>query len=315
MRSAEGMGMPANTAGWPDGGYTDAPTTWGAARLWAARQLAEAGITATPDLDAVVLLGHITGATRAALLAYPERALAARDAATFAALVRRRLNSEPIAYLTGHKEFMGLDLLTDARALIPRPETELLVEAALAVARAQLDRGAAPVAADIGTGSGAIALALAALEPRLPRVYATDLSAGALALAAENARRLGVAERVTLLQGDLLAPLPEPVDLLLANLPYVAPRDAAILPRDVRGYEPELALYGAEDGLGHFRRFFAAAHDHLRPGAALFLEFGYDQRLALEALARASFPGARARVVADYAGWDRLLIVETGPDV
>jgi release factor glutamine methyltransferase len=187
------------------------------------------------------------------------------------------------------------------------------VEAALAEARARLARGAVPLAADIGTGSGAIALALAALEPRLPRVYATDRSAEALALAAANARRLGVAERVTFLEGDLLAPLPEPVDLLLANLPYVAPRDAAILPPDVRRYEPELALYGADDGLGHFRRFFAMAPGALRPGAALFLEFGYDQRAALEALARARFPAAGMRVVADYAGWDRLLIVETAP--
>ena len=299
--------------GSPDDGATPAPATWGAALRWAVRTLAESGATQTPDLDAAVLLGQVTGAPRATLLAYPERPLTDAASEAFTGLVRRRLAGEPVAYLTGHKEFMGLDFLTDARALIPRPETEHLVEAALATARARLDRGETPVVADIGTGSGAIALAIAALEPRLPRVYATDLSAGALALAAENATRLNVATRVTLLEGDLLEPLPEPVDLLLAKLPYVAPREAGLLPPDVRRYEPELALYGAEDGLGHFRRLFATAPGHLRPGAAVFLEFGYDQRQALEDLARASFPGARLRVVADYAGWDRLLLIETDP--
>lgn len=288
-----------------------APDTWGGALPWAARILAASGATETPDLDASALLGHVTGATRAALLAYPERALAPDASTAFSALVRRRMAGEPVAYLTGHKEFMGLDFLTDARALIPRPETEHLVEAALANLRARLDRGATPMVADIGTGSGAIALALAALEPRLLRVYATDVSAEALALAAENAARLGVAGRVAFLQGDLLDPLPELVDLLLANLPYIAPRDAAILPPDVRRYEPDLALYGADDGLGHFRRLFADATDHLRPGAVLMLEFGYDQRRALEALAGERFPGAQVRVIADYAGWDRLLIIET----
>jgi release factor glutamine methyltransferase len=283
--------------------------TWGAALRAATAVLKAAGVEATPALDAQVLLSHVTGAARAALLAYPERTLADARATAYAALVARRAAGEPVAYLVGHREFLGLDFLTDARALIPRPETELLVEAALTEARTRLDAGAYPIAADIGTGSGAIALSLAALEPRLPRVYATDVSLGALALARENAARLGVAERVTFLQGDLLAPLPEPVDLLLANLPYVAPRDAVTLPPDVRAYEPALALYGGGDGLDHLRRLFAEAPAHLRPGAVVGLEFGYDQRAAVEALARAAFPGCAVRVGADYAGWDRYAIL------
>lgn len=298
--------MPTN-----DAGAGAAPPTWGEAQREGMAALARGAITATPDLDAAVLLGHVTGASRAALLAYPERQLTPEQARRYRKLVARRLEGEPVAYLVGHREFMGLDLLTDARALIPRPETELLVEAALAEARRRLTAGETPLAADIGTGSGAIAIALAALEPRLPRVYATDVSPDALTLAGENARRLGIAARIHLLEGDLLAPLPEPVDLLLANLPYVAPRDAGSLPPDVGRYEPALALYGGDDGLGHIRRLCAMAPGHLRPGAALFLEFGYDQRTAVEALARAHFPTARVRIIADYGGWDRLLVVET----
>lgn len=296
------------------GGNAQATETWGEA-LWTATQtFRDAGTTATPDLDAAVLLGHIVGASRAALLAYPERLLVPEQAAQMRALVARRLAGEPVAYLTGHREFMGLDFQTDARALIPRPETELLVEAALQEARRRLDVGEVPIAADIGTGSGTIAISLAAHEPRLPRVYATDISADALALAAENARRLGVTGRIMLLQGDLMAPLPEPVDLLLANLPYVAPRDAHALPRDVSQYEPSLALYGEDEGLGHFRRLFAMAPAGLRSGATLLLEIGYDQRTAVEALARATFPAGTVRVVADYAGWERVVVVRTAPE-
>jgi release factor glutamine methyltransferase len=286
--------------------------TRGEALALAVRWLRAAG-DATADLDAEVLLGHVTGeARRAALLAYPERTLAPQEAAAYARLVARRAAGEPVAYLVGHREFMGLDLLTDPRALIPRPETELLVEAALDDARARLQRESAaqpPIVADIGTGTGAIALALAALEPRLTRIYATDVSADALALARENAARLGLGTRVTFLPGDLLAPLPEPVDLLLANLPYVAPRDAAALPTDVARYEPALALYGADDGLGHLRRLFTQAPARVRAGATLVLEFGFDQRGAVEALARTAFPGCAVRIGMDYAGFDRYAVV------
>ncbi|HLJ81821.1 MAG TPA: peptide chain release factor N(5)-glutamine methyltransferase, partial [Ktedonobacterales bacterium] len=232
-------------------------TTYGDALRAGAALLREAGATETLDLDAQVILAHVTGAARSTLLAYPERPLSPEQAAAFAALIRRRAAREPVAYLTGHREFMGLDFLTDPRALIPRPETELLVEAALTEIRARLDRGETPAVADIGTGSGAIAVSVAALESRLPCVYATDVSSGALTLAAENARRLGVASRVTFLQGDLLEPLSAPLDVLLANLPYVTPRDAGTLIPDVSRYEPSLALYGADDGLGHLRRLFA----------------------------------------------------------
>ena len=283
--------------------------TYGEALRLAVAWLRAEEASQSPELDAQVLLGHVTGARRATLLAYPERALAEEQARAFAGLVERRAAREPVAYLVGRREFMGMEFLTDARALIPRPETELLVEAALKEIRGRLDVGTAPVVADIGTGSGAIAVSVAALEPRLPRMYATDVSPDALALAGENARRLGVADRVALLQGDLLEPLPERLDVLLANMPYVASRDAATLARDVRSYEPSLALYGADDGLGHLRRLFAQAPEHVNAGATLILEFGYDQRSAIVALARETFPGCDVTVGADYAGWDRYAII------
>ncbi|HEY7341706.1 MAG TPA: peptide chain release factor N(5)-glutamine methyltransferase [Ktedonobacterales bacterium] len=286
--------------------------------LGAALTLAEQWLRAVPDgesaaLDAQLLLAHATGLPRTTILAYPERPLAPEDAERYAALVMRRVAHEPVAYLTGHREFMGLDFLTDARALIPRPETELLVEVALAEVRARLAEATspAPVVADIGAGSGAIAVALARLEPRLDTIYATDISADALALARENAQRLGVKERIRFLEGDLLLPLPEPMDVLLANLPYVAPRDAPTLADDVRHYEPSLALYGDDDGLGHLRRLFAQMPARLKPGAAIMLEFGYDQRAAIVALAQTTFPMADIRIVADYAGWDRLAVIRT----
>jgi release factor glutamine methyltransferase len=281
--------------------------------LQLARAALRASETATPDLDARVLLAHVAGMSPSAVLAHSERPLQPEQAARYASLVARRVAGEPVAYLTGHREFMGLDFRTDARALIPRPETELLVEAALDDIRARLQPApeSPPLVADIGTGSGAIACAIAALEPRLPRIYATDISPEALALAHENATLLGVADRVSFLQGDLLDPLPEPVDVLLANMPYVAPRDASVLPPDVRLYEPKLALYSEDEGLRHIRRLIVESPPRLRPGAALILELGYDQRAAIEAMALAAFPQGHIRVGVDYAGWDRFIAIRT----
>lgn len=210
---------------------------------------------------------------------------------------------------------MGLPFMADARALIPRPETELLVELALADIRARLARSPSlppPIIADIGTGSGAIAIALAALETRLSRVYAVDISAEALALTTVNAAALGVAARVIPLRGDLLAPLPEPVDVIVANLPYIAPDDPSVA-ATVSDYEPSLALYSPEGGLAHIRRLLEQAPAALRTGGALFLEYGYDQRAAIESLARATFPLATLRAGKDYAGWDRTLAILTAP--
>jgi release factor glutamine methyltransferase len=272
----------------------------------------EGGLSETPALDAQLLLAFATGASRAEVLAHGERMLRSSERETFGALVARRVAGEPVAYLIGSREFMGLRIKTDRRALIPRPETELLVEALLAAMRARHDAdGVALSVADIGTGTGAIALALATHAPWLGRIFATDISPDALALARENAEQLGLDEVVTFLEGDLLAPLTEPVDVLVANLPYVARRDEVTLPVPVRSYEPALALYGDDDGLAAYRRFFAQAPDYCKGGGLVGVEFGYNQRAAIEALAREAFPGAAVRIGADYAGWDRYALVWT----
>jgi release factor glutamine methyltransferase len=287
--------------------------TWGQALVWSVGRLRAGAISDTPDLDAQTLLAHMLGASRATLLAYPERRLASEQAATFTSLVERRLAHEPVAYLVGHREFMGFDFAVDQRALIPRPETELLVEAALADLRARFGNLAQTASvADVGTGSGAIALSLARLEPRAAPIYALDISTDALDLARENARRLAVEERVTFLHSDLLDALPQPVDMLLANLPYVARRDEGKLAIDVRRYEPDLALYGDEDGLALLRRFFTQAPTYVKPDATIGVEFGYNQRNAVEALARSALPNGRIRVGADYAGWDRFALIHLG---
>jgi release factor glutamine methyltransferase len=288
-------------------------TTWGEALNWGAHRARSAAIGDTPDLDAQTLLAHVLDVSRATLLAYPERRLTQQQATTFAGLIERRLAREPVAYLTGHREFMGLDFAVDRRALIPRPETELLVEASLADVRHRVSKGLSPVSvADVGAGSGAIALSLAYFEAQAAPLYALDISPDALELARENARRLGVEDRITFLQSDLLAALPARVDLLLANLPYIARRDQQELAGDVRHYEPAIALYGDEDGLALLRRYFAQAPGSVNPGATIGVEFGYNQRHAVEALAQSAFPGARMRIGADYAGWDRFALIYSG---
>lgn len=267
---------------------------------WATRILAAASPSAR--LDAEVLLAHTLGWSRARLLAEGAAPLAPEHGRRFAALVARRAALEPVAYLVGAREFYGLPLEVTPDVLVPRPETELLVEAALERARGR----AGLRIADIGTGSGAIAVALAAHLPAA-RIDAVDLSPAALAVAARNAARHGVAARVRLLQGDLLAPLEQPVDLLVSNPPYTL---LAEIDEGVRRHEPHLALDGGPDGLALYRRLLAQAPPLLRPGGALLLEIGAAQGPAVSALARQHFPAAQVRVAQDLAGLDRIVTID-----
>jgi len=187
--------------------------------------------------------------------------------------------------------------------LIPRPETELLVEKAIEISQRRA------VVADVGTGSGAIAVSLAVHLPQV-LVYATDASPGALEVAARNCRRHGVEDRVHLLQGHLLEPLPEPVDLIAANLPYVSRAELAQLPPEINCYEPREALDGGPDGLDHIRRLLAQAGEHLKPGGVVLLEIGATQGQAVIALAQRHLSVARVEIVVDYAGLDRVVVVE-----
>ena len=262
-------------------------------------------------LDAQVLLGHTLHVERSALYAYPERTLTPEQEQQFLTLIERRSQGEPVAYLTGHKEFYGLDFLVDKRVLIPRPETELLVEAALKVCRQMLAAGHTPIVADIGTGSGIIPITLAVLEQRLPYLYASDISADALEVAYLNCQRHHVTDRVRLLHGNLLVPLPVAVDILTANLPYVGTDELDELPPDVRAYEPRLALFSGPDGLDLLHRFFTELHESrkLVQDAVLLLEIGYRQREPLTRLLHEIWPQAAISFTKDYAGLDRLLQV------
>ncbi len=260
--------------------------------------------SSTPRLDAELLLAHALGWARARLLAERGHAPTPAQAAAFASLLGRRALGEPVAYLVGHKEFYGLDLLVTPATLVPRPETELLVERALAFARARLFSGPSSlVIADLGTGTGAIAVALAANLPAAT-VYATDLSAAALAVARRNVAAHGLGGRVHLLHGDLLAPLPGPVDIIVSNPPYTI---LAEVEPNVRAHEPALALDGGPDGAAVYRRLVAAAPAHLRPGGALLLEIGAWQGALVAGLLRAALPLAEVAVHKDLAGHDRVV--------
>lgn len=258
-------------------------------------------VSTTARLDAELLLAHTLGWSRAKVVAERDYALTPEQQATFAALVARRAAREPVAYLTGHREFFGLDLLVDRRVLIPRPETEVLVELAIAEARRY---GNAPLTiADIGVGSGAIAIALAMHLPRAI-LYGVDLSAGALEVAAANIARYHLHDRITLLEGDLLAPLPGPVDLIVSNPPYTILNE---IEEGVYRYEPHLALDGGPDGLDCYRRFIAAAPAYLKPQGAILLEIGAWQAEAVVHLLNQAMPQAEIGVQRDLAGRDRVV--------
>lgn len=260
----------------------------------------------TPRLDAELILSHLLGWPRARLLAEREHPVASATAEQFCGLIGRRADGEPVAYIVGHKEFYGLDLAVDRRVLVPRPETELLVELALAAGRRLAAGRDAPLrVADIGTGSGAIAIALASGLPAA-LIDAVDISPDALDVAGANVARHGLAGRVRLLHGDLLEPLDGRYDLIVSNPPYTI---LAEVEPNVLDHEPHLALAGGPDGADLYRRIFAGAPAHLRPGGALLCEIGDWQGELVAGLARAAFPAAEVRVARDLAGHDRIVSV------
>ncbi len=279
-------------------------TTVGRAVNAATQRLEEAGV-ATARLDAQVILAHVLGVGRSWLFAHFEYALDDTQANQFTELIARRVKHEPVAYLIGRKEFYGIELQVDRRVLIPRPETEMLVDAVLVVAANQSPD---PVTvADVGTGSGAIALAVAA-NAENAHIYALDVSPDALAVAARNLANHDSRDQVTLLHSDLLASLPRPVDIIVANLPYVTSADYRTLDLDVRKYEPQLALEAGEQGLDVIARLLRQVPSHLCPGGTVFLEIGYDQGNAVLGLVADILPQAlNADVHKDYQGRDRMV--------
>jgi release factor glutamine methyltransferase len=258
----------------------------------------------TPRLDADVLLAHLIGRDRSWLLAHPEAEV---DGAAFESVVERRAAGEPVAYIRGFKEWRSLRIRTDPRALIPRPETELLADAAIAEIEARLGDG--PVVAwEVATGSGAVAVAIALRFRGAADVtlIASDISTDALALAAENLADHGVTDRLTLLEADLLASAgvtqPRP-DVVIANLPYVSSAEVDERSSSL-GYEPRVALDGGPDGLVLLRRLFEELPTRAAPAAAVLLELGVDQVDAIRSLAPA---GASVSVVPDLANLERVV--------
>ncbi len=233
----------------------------------------------TPRLDAELLLAHVLKIDRVRLYMEFDRPLLADELTAYRELVKRRANREPVAYLTGTRGFWTLDLATDARALVPRPDTEVLVEEALSRIAAE---GVSRVL-DIGTGTGAIALAIASERPDAV-VVATDIDAAALDLARQNADALNLA--IELRQSDLFSDVPDTFDVIVSNPPYVA--DGAEVDAGVRAFEPATALFAGVDGLDVIRRLVVDAHEHLAPGGWLVLEHGFDQGAAVRALLEAA---------------------------
>jgi release factor glutamine methyltransferase len=259
----------------------------------ARRQLESAGIDGNEAaLDARLLAQHVLGWDTARLLTHEIEEAPADFRDSFTALVARREAREPLAYITGQKEFWNLTFLVTPTVLVPRPETELLVEIALQLFP---DRESRFCAADAGTGSGCIAVSLAKERPRAV-VLATDIAAGALAIARVNAGRHGVSQRIEFLETDLLDGAPDPFDLIVSNPPYIALVDGPSLQQEVRDYEPAVALFAGEDGLDAIRRLVAASVLRLNPRGSLVFEFGFGQEQAVEQLVSAT-PGLRLQEI------------------
>ncbi len=273
----------------------------------------------TPRLDAEVLLAHVLDRDRTWLYTHPQIPLEPDQLDRFETLLHRREQREPVAYLTGRKEFFGLEFEVNPHVLIPRPETELLVETALRIydlrftiydlnLKSKIVNRKSKIV-DVGTGSGCISIALAKHLPEAT-VTAIDLSPQALGLAQQNARRHGVADRIIFLLGDLLQPLAEPVDFIVSNPPYVSRPDLAMADPEVGRYEPRLALDGGGDGLEVVKRLLFEAASKLKPGGSLLVEIGSSQGQIVSQIAKKYFSYADIRLAQDLAGLDRLLVVQ-----
>lgn len=242
------------------------------------------------------LLMHLLGVERARLLTHRERPLSLDEQRLFAAVIARRATGEPVPYITGRQAFRTLDLEVNRDVLIPRPESELLVDVAI--------ERRSGLAVEVGTGSGAIALAIATESPRL-RVVATERSGPALQVARRNRDRLGL--EVALIQTDLIAGIISPIDVLVANLPYIDRVGLAKLPTGVREWEPQAALDGGPGGLVLIGALLVSARRVLAPGGLVVLEIAFDQGAPAAALARRAFPAARVDVLRDLAAHDRVV--------
>ncbi|KJS68497.1 MAG: SAM-dependent methyltransferase [Peptococcaceae bacterium BICA1-7] len=264
-------------------------------------------------LDAEAILKHVTGRDRVSLYREADTEINTELEAHLLPLVERRAGGEPLAYIIGSKEFMGLEFAVSPAVLIPRPETEMMVEKAVELLKGvSIPVRAGQVIADVGTGSGAVAVSIAVLFQGV-RVYAVDISGKALEVSRQNAATHGVGDRVQFLEGNLLDPLAEIIgvegrlDLVTANLPYIPSADIPFLMADVREHEPRLALDGGEDGLEQYRRLVPRAGELLSDGGYLLMEIAPGQGKAMRAILGQTWA---VEVLEDLAGRERLVIAK-----
>jgi len=273
---------------------------------WTKQYFSARGID-TPRLDAEVLLSRILGKDRTYLYVHYDQPLEAEELAKYRQAVKRRAERQPVAYITGHKEFMGLDFIVNPAVLIPRPDTEILAEAALERLTVP-NAPAAPALLDVGTGSGALIVSLLAKLPAATGT-AVDISETALEVAAANARRQKVDDRLTLLKSDLFSALGDRrFHAIVSNPPYIPTLEIAGLEPEVR-YEPVMALDGGQDGLNCYRCLLAGCPQHLEPGGFMAMEVGEGQAQAVAALAANVDGLAVSEIRKDYAGIERVVIV------
>ena len=266
-------------------------------------------VSEEPVLEAELLLRHCLSLDRTSLYSRLSSELSADQEQKYREVIRRRLIHEPTPYILGHKEFFGREFEVAPAAIIPRPETELLVELAVD----HVDKRAPQVElriADVGTGCGCIAVSLAKALTGA-EIVAIDASEEALELARRNAARHGVIRKITFACGDLLDALEEPADLIVANLPYIPTSEWRQLPPEIRDHEPRIALDGGPDGLQMIERLLQQAPVRLNPSGSLFAEIGDRQGRPAKAAARATFPEAAVKITPDLAGHDRVLEVHT----
>ncbi|MCH7652823.1 MAG: peptide chain release factor N(5)-glutamine methyltransferase [Chloroflexi bacterium] len=258
-----------------------------------------------PNLEAEVLLRHVMGHQRETFFASLDEDMTTDQETLVLELVTQRASGTPLAYITGHREFYGLDFVVNPSVLIPRQETELLVEKVLQLAKRHT--GEALTVVDVGTGTGAIAVAIAYNSPDAA-VTATDVDPEALKVAAENCRKHGVADRVRLERGDLLEPIVSPVDIVVSNPPYLTSKDMALAPIEVKR-EPAVALHGGEDGLDVIRRLLRQLPAKLKAGGSAFIEIDPRQLEDVLDLAREAFPKAELSFERDLLGLARVVVI------
>ncbi|MFA6391749.1 MAG: peptide chain release factor N(5)-glutamine methyltransferase [Patescibacteria group bacterium] len=252
-------------------------------------------------LDAEVLLSYVLNKPKEYIFSHPEITLTKKQTSILDRLIKKRAQFEPVAYLTHNKEFYGLDFYVDKNVLIPRPETELLVDAVLN----DLKNNSSVIIADIGTGSGCIAVAIAKNMPKVT-VIASDISKKALAVAKTNAKRLGVENQIRFVHGDLLNVIDTPVQIIIANLPYLPMSEQ----KKEISYEPKQALFGKNSGLEFLEKIIEQSPGKLKAGGKMILEIHPPQSMQIESYVHNIFPEANIKIIKDLAGKERILSIQ-----